>query len=153
MGRSITFLSHFMQWPQVLCLQSKKIVNLGTSQNIFPFHLSLCFQRIIKTPSMMRFLLFLISQHLVARRLNPLCTSQMLSCHGSHVRHCHTYSYFCLAVNPSGVGGVHPRAHPPHTSLCHLWTFLFTSAPLAPKSLHQRNRLSCPILQHHFNKI
>lgn len=138
MGRSITFLSHFMQRPQVLCLQSKKIVNLGTSQNIFSFHLSLHFQRIINTPSMMRWFPFLISEHLITRQLNLFWTSQMLSCFGSHVCHCHTYSHFCSSVNPGGVGGIDPRVHPPYNSFCHSWTFPFTSALLAHKCLSLR---------------
>lgn len=100
-----------------------KEVNLGTSQNMFPFHLSLRFQRIIKTPSMVRWFPFLVSEHLVTMQLYLFWSSQVVSCFGSHVRHCHTHSHLSSAANPGGGGGVHPRAHPPHTSFCHSWTF------------------------------
>lgn len=140
-GRSITFLSHFMHRPRVLCLQSKKIVNLGTSQNIFPSHLSFSFQRIIKTSNMMRWFPFLISEHLISRQLNLFWTVRCCPCFGSHVRHCHTYSHFCSAVNPSGVWEFHSRAPFAHTYFCHSWTFPFTSALLAHKRLSPREIL------------
>lgn len=121
--RSRTFLSCFM--PQVLSLQSNKIIHLGSSPSVFPSHMSLHFQRIVKTSNMRSWFPFLISEHLVMRQQELSWTARCCPCPGPPFP-VTVPSIPTSAQRPAGVGAVHilptPHSaspgHPPSHQLC-----------------------------------